>query len=94
MVSKNQATGVKTRYAKEGENEYIVLISNNSGVGEAVYRLFLKNIAPQKKKLAKNERYYLFNNIALSNLVYIEELYHCKMSVDLIQKDIYFIATQ
>ena len=44
--------------------------------------------------MTKNESDFLFNDIALSNIMYIEEKYRCKIIVDIYAREIRCICTK
>lgn len=44
-------------------------------------------------KLNKIERNLLFNDIAITNLLYVEEKYRCKLVFDMVNKQVSYIAT-
>jgi hypothetical protein len=74
--------------------DYIILTGNSNKALDNIHRAFLNGLKPVEMKLNKIEKNLLFNDIAISNLLYVEDKYRCKLVFDMINKVVSYIATK
>lgn len=84
---------VSYSFSNEKHQDYIVLSANSDKALDSLHRKYLSKLKPVEMKLNKIEKNLLFNDIAISNLLYVEEKYRCKLVFDMVNKVVSYIST-
>ena len=86
------ANVVTVHYRKHNQSQYVLFEGQEEAAVQNAHRGYLACLNLQTIPLNNTEKNMVFNDLGLSSILFVEEQYSCKLVIDLVQKNISFIA--